>query len=235
VSRPHLIARLERLLGPTGLRTAERPSWVFADDVLSAVTRGEAETLARLAAGGSALEIGSYFGRSTIAMASCARVVHAVDPHDGGPDEQRSTLEPFLANLERYGVRDRVVVHVGLSVDVVPRLEPATFDVVFVDAMHQRPEVDRDLALAARRLAPGAALALHDYGVEGVMVGETWHGFGVTEAVDEFVARAGTAVADVVDTLAVVRSPSAKADDRTKESWRAAVDALPVADTGPPT
>jgi predicted O-methyltransferase YrrM len=198
-------------------RRHERP-WTFAEQVLSAVTEAECERLASLADGAAVLEIGAYYGRSTIAMASVARVVHSIDPHRGGPDDDPDTLPAFLENLSTEGVRAKVAVHVCLSTDILPLLEPDTFDVAFVDAMHQRPEVDVDLALTARCVRGGGWLAMHDYGRDGVQVGDDWHPFGVTEAVDELVSMTGADRPEVVDTLAVLRIPAGGAE---REAWQA--------------
>ena len=199
--------------------------WIFGDEILSAVDYAECQELAGLARGATVLELGSYFGRSTIALASTASVVHSVDPHDGGPPEAPSTLGPFLENLERHGVRSKVIVHVGLSTDVVPLFRPETFDMAFVDAMHQRPQVDIDLALAAGCLRPGGRIAFHDYAVEGVRVDDIWHPFGVTEAVQEFTARAGVNPPEVTNSLAVVRSPDLSHGPLALQRWYAAVQA----------
>jgi predicted O-methyltransferase YrrM len=174
------------------------------------------------------LEIGSYYGRSTVAMASTAMVVHAVDPHMGGPPEAPSTLAEFVANLESFGLRERVVVHVATTNELADVLQSQVFDLVFVDAMHQRPEVDFDLALAARSVRRGGTIAFHDYGCDGVMVGDTWHPFGVTEAVDEFVALAGLEAPTVIDTLGIVRIPDWDSGSVHEDAWPAVVAALPL-------
>ena len=218
---------LERLKRRSDPATATG-RWTYAESVESAVTHDECERLAELAHDATVLEIGSYLGRSTIAMASTAKVVHAVDPHDGCPFGSPGTLDAFLGNLESFGVRDNVVVHVARSNDLAPVLRPATFDLVFIDAMHQRPDVDFDLAVAARCLVPGGTIAFHDYGLDGVMVGETWHPFGVTEAVDEFVALARLDAPDVVDTLAVVLTPLTDGEQERRSAWLAALDRLPL-------
>ena len=170
----------------------------------SAVSEDECEELARLARNGVVLEIGSYYGRSTIALASTA-VVHSLDPHTGGPPGSRDTLPEFVSNLERYGVRERVVVHIGRSEQVCPLFRHDAFDLVFVDAIHERPHVDRDIALATSCLKRGGVLALHDYGVEGARdhLGN-WHVFDLTEAVDEFVRSSPGTRMRQVKTLAVI-------------------------------
>ncbi len=195
--------------------------WTFAEDVLSAVTEAECERLASLAHDADVLEIGAYYGRSTIAMGSVAKVVHSIDPHRGGPDDAPDTLPSFLENLRTHGVRGNVVVHVGLSTDLLPLVRRDSFDVVFVDAMHQRPEVDVDLALAAGCVRAGGWLAMHDYGLDGVYVGEEWHPFGVTEAVDEFVSLTGARAPDIVDRLAVIGVPDGRED---LEAWQAGLE-----------
>lgn len=194
-----------------------RADWLFAEDVPSAVTVGECEQLVELARGAAVLEVGSFYGRSTIALASVAEVVHSVDPHLGGPDST-STLQTFLENLERYGVRDKVVVHVALSTELLPLLREVTFDLVFVDAMHQRPEVDVDFAVAAPTLRPEGAIAFHDYGLDGVQVGDLWHPFDVTQAVDRIALVPGVVLSDVADTLAVLKLEPA-VDGAAPRTW----------------
>jgi len=176
----------------------------FAADVNSTVTEAECAELARLAESRAVLEIGSWYGRTTIALASTAALVHSLDPHTGGPPAQPNTLPEFIANLERYGVRERVVVHVGLSEQVCPRFRADAFELVFIDAMHYRDNVARDIELSLGCLASGGMLAVHDYGVAGAhdWLGN-WHDFGVSEAVDEFCNRAG-ATLQQVETLAVL-------------------------------
>jgi predicted O-methyltransferase YrrM len=53
-------------------------------------------------------------------------------------------LTPLVENLERYGVRERVVMHVAASVEILPLLPPGHFDLAFVDAPHQREHVAND-------------------------------------------------------------------------------------------
>src|SRR5487761_1123429 len=111
---------------------------IFAADVRSAVTEAECLKLAELARGRRVLELGSYLGRSTIALASTADVVHSVDVHppEDVPNGAATTVTAFLANLDRYELRQKVVVHLGYSQLVLPEFLPASFDLVFIDAQH---------------------------------------------------------------------------------------------------
>lgn len=217
---------LARLLRRRVTEDAGHVKLVFAGEILSAVTEAECHELARRAVGRRVLELGSYLGRSTIALAANAEVVHSVDPHNGGPPGEENTLSGFLENIGRYGVRDRVIVHVGTSTEVVPAFREGLFDLAFIDAVHQRPHVDVDAAMCARCLAPGGALAFHDYNTDGAWADGKWHPFGVRDAVDELVELSGADV-HVVDSLAVVVSPAADAPEAAKRRWRAAIDALP--------
>jgi predicted O-methyltransferase YrrM len=176
-----------------------------AKDVPSAVTLAECRRLGELARGKRVLELGSYFGRSTIALASTATLVHSVDLHpaediNGG---QRSTVAPFLENLERYDVRHKVIVHVGFSQLILPELPAASFDLAFLDAQHQREAVEEDVQLVLPLLRPGATLAFHDYGVPGVEHDGRWDPFGVTEVVDALAIERGGSL-EIVGTLAVL-------------------------------
>lgn len=159
---------------------------IFAEDVVSAVSREECEELARLAEGKTVLEVGSYHGRSTVALASTAKKVHAVDWHLGddhaGHDD---TAAVFFENITRYGVRDRVAAHVCRLSEFVPLITGARFDGVFIDACHTKEAVLWDF-INVSCLTDGW-VAFHDYGR-----------FGVTEVVDSL------GKPQVVDSLAVL-------------------------------
>ena len=182
---------------------------IFAEDIISAVSREECLLLARLAEGKRVLEVGSYLGRSTVALASTAAIVHSVDVHP--PDDQglglQSTVSALVANLTRYGVRDKVLMHVGFSQLILPELQPESFDLIFLDAEHQRAAVEEDLAAILPLAKRPSTLAFHDYGVPGTEHNGRWDPFGVTEVVDEFAAAQGLSV-EVVGTVAVVRLPA---------------------------
>jgi SAM-dependent methyltransferase len=160
--------------------------------VPTALSPAELERLSALARGRVVLELGSCYGASTVALARSARQVHAVDWHRG--DAQSGWFEslgPYLANLERQAVRERVVTHIGRFDEVLPILRPASFDLVFLDGCHDAEHVRRDVQLATPLLAPDGLLAFHDYGR-----------YSVSEVVDELAAGRDL---ELVDTLAVLR------------------------------
>jgi hypothetical protein len=165
-------------------------------EILTALTENEQRCLAELARGRVVLEVGAQRGASTVAMAREAEVVHSVDWHRGDPDAgEGDTLLEYWRNLHAYGVRDRVVAHIGDAAAVLPALRPHAFAGAFLDGCHEEAAVRRDLALIEPLVEPGGWLAFHDYGR-----------FGVAPVVDGFVERSG-GVLTLVDSIAVIRPP----------------------------
>jgi predicted O-methyltransferase YrrM len=134
-------------------------------DIPSAITPAEAARLYELSAGKLVLEVGSLLGHSTVVLAQGALRVVSVDPHEGYPTHNpRPTLRPFLANLERFDVRDKVAVMIGTDEEILPHLQSGQFSLAFIDCTGEY-----DVTLTAmRRCIPllhhTAALAVHDCG-----------------------------------------------------------------------
>lgn len=174
----------------------------FPYDVDGWLSIMEGEKLAELATGKRVLEIGSYCGRSTIYMARTAREVVSVDPHDsrGTPGDKKNTLAEFQANLERYGVREKVkpnVCTVRCFTDGQDLTRPENlFDLIFIDGAHDYESVKSNIEDALLLLADDGLLAFHDYHMEVNP--------GVSEAVDELIST-GADLLSLDDTLAVIR------------------------------
>ena len=127
----------------------------------TSITEDETAVLQELARGRRVLEIGSAYGYSAVAMALAGAVsVDAVDPHTWIPGSEGV----MRGNLEAHGVADRVTIHLGLSWDVLPALEPGTYGLLFIDGDHSRGALMRDVTLGRPLLAPGGVIAAHDYG-----------------------------------------------------------------------
>ena len=132
------------------------------------------DAVAALEPPGRIVEIGSFRGRSTIALASAAPEgveVIAIDPHAGtdrGPQEVEtdaatgeSDHERFLANLERAGVRDRVHHVRSFSQDALAEVD-GDIDVLYVDGAHRYRPARDDLARWGARVRPGGTMLVHD-------------------------------------------------------------------------
>ncbi len=178
------------------LRDKVADGFRFPFDVVGWLTQAEGEALAELARGKRVLEIGSYFGRSTICMAQTAERVTAIDYWDGrGTPVPQDTLPKFKENLARYGVAHKVD---AVTPDKAHNRH--SFDFIFIDGAHDLGSVQNDIAYAQQLLAPGGLIGFHDYNGR--------HDPEVTQAVNEFLS-AGAELLTTHDSLAVVKPPAA--------------------------
>jgi predicted O-methyltransferase YrrM len=189
VNLPDLFRPLSILAAMRGI-----PGWLEDD---------EAELLIAAAAyvtrGGGArrlVEIGSYQGRSTIVLAATIRAlspesrVFAVDPHEGtvGSADARlnhgsPTFDAFVANIAAAGVTAFVEPMRASSYEVD---WDGAIDLLFVDGLHDRLNVERDYRHFAHFLTPHAIVLFHDYAP---------YYPGVVDVVDLLVANEGWRVA----------------------------------------
>lgn len=174
----------------------------FPVDIPTSVSEGEADLLVELAQDVDVLEVGSLLGFSTVVLARAARQVWSVDPHVGYPTaDPKPTLTGFMANLDRYGVRGKVVTVIARAQDVLPQFKPGSFSLVFIDnTVHCK-----ELIYAANNLDP-RWIAVHDYGHP------VWT--GATEAVEHFrqVWRYPTRIVDRLLVMDVGAGRDARSD-----------------------
>jgi predicted O-methyltransferase YrrM len=138
---------------------------------------------------GDIIEVGSWQGRSTVALANAAHpaVVHAVDTWEGSPGEvshalaaKRDVFREFQANIAA-DTKGNVVVHrMGwreffADYDGKARL-------VFIDAEHSYREVHDNVVAARRHIVPG-----------GIVCGDDNHHPPVQQAVVETLGDANLA------------------------------------------
>jgi predicted O-methyltransferase YrrM len=141
---------------------------------------GEAELLMAAAAhvtrGGTArtlVEIGSYQGRSTIVIGATLLALspqsrlHAIDPHEGivGSSDARlnhgsPTFDAFLAHIADAGIAQLVEPVRALSYETA-WTQP--IDMLFIDGLHDRVNVERDFRHFAPFLTSDAVVLFHDY------------------------------------------------------------------------
>ncbi|HEY3133490.1 MAG TPA: class I SAM-dependent methyltransferase, partial [Gemmatimonadaceae bacterium] len=151
-----------RLVAPTTGYLSERE----ARFVMAAAALAPAE--------GKNLEIGSFKGRSTVAIAyvtgelGLGKVV-AVDPHTSpastDPDlrgrGQTTSYDDFVANLQTARVLDRVEIKRAFSHDLAREWkEPIRF--LWIDGDHTYEGAKADLEMFKPCLADGAIVAMHD-------------------------------------------------------------------------
>lgn len=122
------------------------------------------------------VEIGSFLGRSTTAMAYACRgtnrQIYAVDTFKGNASdfvkgqnnvswEGDDYLETFRKNLRNNGLLEHVVPLQGLSGDIGKEWD-RTIDFLFIDGSHVYEDVVNDFELFSPWVKPGALIALHD-------------------------------------------------------------------------
>jgi predicted O-methyltransferase YrrM len=120
-------------------------------------------------AGQAIVEIGSFRGRSTIALAYGAPdgvLVYSVDPHD---DVQTETYrfgmednQEFMRNVSRAGLGHKVRVlniHSDYAADAIHDVQ---IGLVFIDGSHEYADVQHDTVYYGHILEVGGILAIHD-------------------------------------------------------------------------
>lgn len=96
----------------------------------------------------SILEIGTFSGYGTICLAKGLNeggTIQSIEIND--------ELEDFiLTNFEKAGITDRVVLHIGDALQILPELN-ATFDLVFIDA--EKDQYGKYFDLVIDKVRPG--------------------------------------------------------------------------------
>lgn len=123
---------------------------------------------------GLIVEIGSFRGRSTVALALAApegTEVLAIDPHSGadrGPQQTSLNLqagtedaEAFAANLRRFGVADKICHIAKPSADAVGDV-PRPVDLLFIDGRHELRAARQDILRYGDLVAEGGTVLVHD-------------------------------------------------------------------------
>lgn len=136
------------------------------------LTQSEIECLYRLGQfndqKGVIVEIGSWKGKSTIALAlGTAKVkgekIYAIDPHRIMPEEghMEDTEAEFLANIERSGVSEHIVPMI-MSSEAAARDWHQPIRLLWIDGDHRYPGAKLDFTLWEPHLVTGGIMAMHD-------------------------------------------------------------------------
>ena len=131
---------------------------------------------------GSALEIGSYCGKSAVYIGSAVKEnnqkLFSVDHHKGSEEQQPGeeffdpdlvdasgngidTLPHFLETIRSSGLENFVIPIIASSKEAHEDIK-IDFNMVFIDGGHSEEAAQIDYSLWSKRLHPGGLLAIHD-------------------------------------------------------------------------
>ena len=125
------------------------------------------------------LEIGTYTGYAAISMASGLMeggVVHTIDVND--------ELEDFTRGfIEKSGLEERIVFHVGDACEIIPRLDEV-FDLVFIDA--DKREYSKYYRLVFDKVRTGGMIVADDVLWDGKVADPNVKSDAQTQGILEF-------------------------------------------------
>lgn len=198
------------LLKPLEILATMRGVSGWLEDAEGELLFAAAALVARRPGPQTLVEVGSYQGRSTVVLGSVLRALspesrlYAIDPHQGlvGRADRRlnrgrPTFDAFTANITAAGVSEVIEPVCSLSYETEWN---RPIDLLFVDGLHDRLNVERDFRHFAGFLKPDAVVLFHDYAN---------YYPGVVAFVDELVAGEGWEIADRALSLIMLQRASA--------------------------
>jgi ADP-heptose:LPS heptosyltransferase/predicted O-methyltransferase YrrM len=156
---------------------------IYVEEVEGFMVRGQEEFLFNkvksLPDTAVIVEIGSFKGRSTVAMGyaclNTRRKLFCIDTWDGNDSDfdQRNFHETWKQNIRNNHLESHVIPLKGLSHDILKHwnIKRADFkiDFIFIDGSHQYADVLKDFELAYPLVKTGGLIAFHD-------IIDTWPG-----------------------------------------------------------
>ena len=124
---------------------------------------------------GVIVEVGSWKGKSTVAMALAnPRVkIYAVDPFTGSQEHEHlaaskvDTYSEFLENIQKYQVKEQITPLRMTSREALYEVKE-DISMVFIDGSHEYDDVKLDFDTWFPRLIPGGVILFHDSKWQGV-------------------------------------------------------------------
>lgn len=127
---------------------------------------------------GAIVEIGSWKGKTTTLLAKASQAVegkevYAIDPHKGGPDQEKSgykevnTEAEFRKNIRDAGLED-IVIPMVMTSERAAKEWNKPIGLLWIDGDHSYEAVTKDFLLWSPHLSQTGIIALHDtYSWEG--------------------------------------------------------------------
>ena len=130
------------------------------------------QVVKQLAPGATLVELGSFQGRSSVAIAAVLpanSVLHCVDHFEGSVEHRTMQLDltnlfqSFQRNIAAFGVKDRIRVLQMSTVEAAGQFAADSVDLILLDAAHDFDSVRTDLEHWYPKLKPGGVLFCDDY------------------------------------------------------------------------
>jgi hypothetical protein len=132
------------------------------------------------------------------------------DPSNWSAEEGERNFRQVAADFAREAAAGQVRIHRDFSTNVAPIFPDASLDWVFIDGLHSYEGVKADLEAFAPKIKPDGFILGHDYAKHHAA---REMGFGVVEAVDDFVRDRGYAflalTAEIYPTFVLARDAEA--------------------------
>lgn len=164
---------------------ASLKGWMFTEELVWLY--GAALGLKERGVPGEILEIGSYQGLSTVALAQAGKVT-CVDTWLGGLDNMpaHDSFSAFWANISSMGLTEQIEIVRGDSREVLPLMRSVgeKYRMILVDGDHSYETAKADLVNAWELLSPGGILVADDMFTDDVPTAEKvgYRFVGVTRA-----------------------------------------------------
>jgi predicted O-methyltransferase YrrM len=124
------------------------------------------------------LEIGTFYGANLLSVAHTYgkhsdSKLYCIDPWEDYADyseyknEQPNIYDAFMLNVEKSGVKDKIVINRGFSNAEIPKLPDDFFDIIYIDGNHEPEYVMEDAVLSFRKLKKNGIMIFDDYGWGG--------------------------------------------------------------------
>lgn len=125
------------------------------------------------------LEIGTYTGYSAICLSKGLAEdgqLHTIEKND-------EIIDISLKYFERAGLRDRITLHIGDALEIIPKLNE-TFDLIFIDA--EKSEYLAYYLAVFDKLIPGGYILADNVLWSGKVLGKIEQGDHFTKGIIEF-------------------------------------------------
>jgi predicted O-methyltransferase YrrM len=124
------------------------------------------------------LEIGTFYGANLLSVANSYgqhndSKLYCIDPWEDYNDyseyknEQSNIYESFINNVEKSGVKNKIIINRGYSNIEISKFQDNFFDIIYIDGNHEPEYVLEDAVLSFRKLKENGIMVFDDYGWGG--------------------------------------------------------------------